>query len=232
MSRFGYNPQTSSSTEHAPFVRGREPSSARAQDSEAKVDNLAMLLEEESRRRRNEQDRELRDIMKMLMERHPPGGPRGQQQKIQDGQLGGRSQAMEPGGRREGVEASRSWRFNGRVRGREDLGAGHRSELMEGAAGRRPALNSGAGAAVDASNGESTRTILYPRFEERTRPSTSVDETGGSCRPYHLKIPPPVLKCSSSKYLSLELKFLKYVQRHDFARSLLEKTEIRLGDDS
>lgn len=45
-----------------------------------------------------------------------------------------------------------------------------------------------------------------------------------------MKVPAPEFKHKICEYLGFERKFLRYAQRYDFARALLEATEIRLAD--
>lgn len=132
----------------------------------------------------------------MLIERQNPGSA-SEEHKTQDAELGGRSEAMKHEARREGAEASRTGSLSERACVRDDLGARYRSELVGGTGGGRQGFKGGAGAAADTYVGESARTSLYLRFEDRSRPSTRAVEDGGNYRPYHLSVPPSVFKVSS-----------------------------------
>lgn len=89
---------------------------------------------------------------------------------------------------------------------RQDLEAGHQSELVEG---DRGSLLFGTVSLVeDQQNGESAQTVSFPRHEHRTRLSTGVDEVGGSSHPRRLKTLPPSFSEHTSELLSFEIVFL------------------------
>lgn len=51
--------------------------------------------------------------------------------------------------------------------------------------GLGPTIGVGASMGKRQNHGESIQSLILPRSERRTRPSTGGDEIGGSCRPYH-----------------------------------------------
>lgn len=104
MPRHATGPKASSRTEHAPIVQDRDPSPVADKDTETKFDNLTKRFGEETS--------ELRRLIERLIEargsveRETPRGTRatGQRkpEKTQVAEPGGRSDAREPGDRREG----------------------------------------------------------------------------------------------------------------------------------
>lgn len=168
-------------------------------------------------KRRQERDREVRELMRMIMGRHTPEHA-SYGQKTQDIRLGGWSETLEHGVRREGREASKGGRSGECAHAREGRGWGNLVEQMVGARLERPTIDGSTEAAAIRHNDESMRTISYDSFDHYS--------------PYHMKIPPPNCKGSLGEYLGCQQRFLRFSHLHDLAKASLADEKIRLGDPS
>lgn len=67
------------------------------------------------------------------------------------------------------------------------------------------------------SSGESAKARMFPKSERRSRPSTGVDEAGGSCRPCHCKRILLTISGNTTELLALVRTSLRYTQGDDFS---------------